>query len=116
MEEGRQGLYSKTKSPYIEMSARRSDCYRAIANRAAKKCHLICHGSKTLSLFKLNGAQILDEEVIVSGKTKPWTIGNYMLLMKRSPSKTKLGVGQVTPSDVNSDKVYNYSVMGITML
>lgn len=109
MQEGRQGVYGKTKSPYIEMGVRRSDCYKAVAERAAKKCHLIYQESKTLSLFKLNGARILDEEITIGGKTKPWTLGNYILLMKKSPNNIKLGVGCITPdssSDVDdSDKV-----------
>ena len=53
----------------------------------------------TLSLFKLNGARILDEEITVGGKTKPWTMDNYILLMKKSPNNIKLGVGCITPDD-----------------
>ena len=108
MQEGRQGVYSKRKSPYIEMSVSRGDCYKAVAKRAAKKCRLTYRGSQTLSLFKLNGARILDEDITVGGKTKPWTIGNYILLMKKSPNNIKLGVGCITPdssSDYPSEEV-----------
>lgn len=117
MHEGRQGVYSKSKSPYIEMSVRRSDCYKRVAKRAAKKCQLVYQGSKTLSLFKLNGARILDEEITIGGKVKPWTMGNYILLMKKSPNHIKLGIGCVVPdssenegntSDDNSDEVNDY--------
>ena len=79
MQEGRQGVYSKAKSPYIEMSVRRSDCYKAVTKKAAKKCHLVYRGSNSLSLFKLNGARILDEEITVGGKTKLWTMGGCWL-------------------------------------
>lgn len=103
MEEGRQGVYSKAKSPYIEMSVRRSDCYKIVAERAAKKCHLIYQGSRVLSLFKLNGARILDEEITIGGKTKPWTMGSYILLMKKSPNNIKLGVGYITPDSSSDD-------------
>ena len=40
---------------------------------------------------------MLDESVTVKGKLKPWTLGNYLLLMKKSPSNVKLGVGYFTP-------------------
>lgn len=116
MHESRQGVYSKSRSPYIEMSVKRSDCYKTVARRAAKKCHLAYHGSESLSLFKLNGARILNEDVIIGGKTKPWTMGNYILLMKKSPSNIKLGVGRVmhdsseSESAGNSDKVRVYKL------
>lgn len=55
-------------TPYIEMSVKRSETYKAVANRAAKKCNLVCDGGKRLCLFKLNGARILNEDIIIDGE------------------------------------------------
>ena len=35
-------------------------------------------------------------------KKKPWTIGNYLLMMKKSPSSVKIGVGYIELSDLSS--------------
>ncbi len=47
MQEGRQEGYTKGKSPYIEMSVSRSNSYKVVAKKAAKKCHLNYLGSKS---------------------------------------------------------------------
>jgi len=95
MVEGKQGTVSRVKSgSLIEINAYRGDSYSVIARKAAKKCQLTqVAGNLSLALFKLNGALILDEEVTINGKTRPWTLGNYLLLMKKSPANIKLGVG-----------------------
>lgn len=105
MEEKRPGVFSRVKSPFVEMGAYRRDSYSVIANRAAKKCHLNYCKGKILSLFKLNGARILDEDININGKVKLWTMGNYILLMKKSPCNIKLGVGYVlSESSSNSEE------------
>ena len=86
------GAYSRAKCPYIEIDARKSDTYPAFAARAAQKCGLREEPESELALFKLNGARILDEVIFIKGKSKPWTLGNYLLLMKKSPSSVKIGV------------------------
>ena len=44
-------------------------------------------------LFKLNGVMILNKPVKVKRKSKPWTIGRYLLLTKKSSYIAKLGIG-----------------------
>ena len=64
------------------------------------------------TLFKMNGARILNEDIEVSGKIRHWTVGNYLQLLKKAPSNVKLGVGKIledTSSDSSSDKG-NYTV------
>ena len=109
MKETRSGVYTRVKAPYVEMEAYRSDSYITFVKRAAHKCHLTEKKNKLLSLFKLNGARVLDEEVTVKGKPKPWTLGNYLLLMKKSPNNIKMGIGYVdcdfnSSSDSTDDK------------
>ena len=89
MKEAR-GIFARSRSPYIEMEARRSDSYQAFALKAAKKCRLATERDKELCLFKLNGARILDEPITVRSRnrnyTRPWTLGNYILVYARSVS------------------------------
>ena len=105
MKEGRRGVFGRAKCPFVEMEARKSDSYSMFARRAALKCRMSEQAGKVLSLFKLNGARVLDECMTIKGKLKPWTLGNYLLLMKKSPSTVKLGVGFIAPlqSESSSD-------------
>ena len=104
MKESRPGVFVRAKQPFVEMEANKSDNYTTFAKKAAIKCRLSEEKGKLLSLFKLNGARVLDESVTMKEKLKPWTLGNYLLLMKKSPSNVKLGVGYFTPppEDVTS--------------
>lgn len=73
---------------------------------------LVCPGTD-LSLFKINGTRVVNKSVTVKGNKKPWTIGNYLLLMKKSPSAVKIGVGYVFQSKLSSssdDNVYHLLV------
>ena len=84
------------KTPFVEIQAKKTDDYCTFVRKAAKKCRLVEQEGQVLSLFKLNGARVLNENVTIKGKLKPWTLGNYLLLMKKSPSNVKLGVGYFT--------------------
>ena len=84
MKETRPEMFVRARSPFVEMEAKKSDSYTIFTKRAAKRCHLGEAEGKILSLFKLNGARVLNECVTVKGKVKPWTLGNYLLLMKKS--------------------------------
>ena len=101
MKESRPGVFVRSKSPFIEIEACKGDKYVTFAKRASIKCRLNHQEGKELALFKLNGARILDEDVTIKGRLKPWTLGNYLLLMKKSPSSVKLGVGYFT-SEISS--------------
>lgn len=96
MKESRPGVFVRSKSPYVEIDACKSNKYVTFAKRASIKCRLNRQEGKELALFKLNGARILDEDVTIKGRLKHWTLGNYLLLMKKSPSSVKLGVGYFT--------------------
>lgn len=98
MELSKRGIFTRSKS-FVEVDAYRRDSYETIAERAAKKCHLNYTRDKVLSLFKLNGARILNEPITINGKVKPWTMGTYMQLLKKSAGNIKLGVGYIIPED-----------------
>lgn len=95
MEENRQGVYVKSKSSFVEIEAHRSDTYRSFVDKAARKLKMGYRSGNMLSLFKMNGARVLNEEINLNGKDKPWTLGNYLLKMKKSPTSVKLGIGYV---------------------
>ncbi len=92
------GVFTRAKSPFVEMEAYRSDSYSTFVKRAVSKCHIRGKKNHILSLFKTNGARVLDEQVTIKGKSKPWTLGNYLLLMKKSPNSVKMGVGYLEMS------------------
>ena len=102
MKETRAGVFSRGKSPYVEIEAKRSDTYREFACNAASKCRLKARRGMVLSLFKLNGARVLDQPVTMKGKAKPWTLGNYLLLMKKGASSVKMGVAYTAPLQSDS--------------
>lgn len=112
MVEGRRGTFSRVKcGSLIEINACRGDSYSVIACKAAKKCRLAHVENKTLSLFKLNGVLILDEEVTINGKIRPWTLGNYLLLMKKSSANIKLGVGYRSSDTNDSNEVCRFTCL-----
>ena len=92
----------RSKNAIVEMKAYRSDSYASFVKRAADKLNLRIEKNKILSLFKLNGARVLDEDIVVKCRQKPWTLGNYLLLMKKSPATTKMGIGYLACSDTSS--------------
>lgn len=102
MKEGRPGVYGRAKSPLVEVEAYRTDSYKAFVDKAARKCHLVPRKNKVISLFKLNGARVLDEPITVKNKVKQWTLGNYLLLMRKSPNSVKMGIGYVVDSNMSS--------------
>ena len=89
MKETRPGVFARVQSPFIEVRVGKADSYD---RKAAHSCRLKKQHGKKICLFKLNGAMILNEPLKIKKKNKPWTIGNYLLLTKKSASTTKLGV------------------------
>ena len=102
MKETKPGVFTRSKKPFVEMEAQRSDSCTKFAKRATQKCHLRYKEKAVLSLFKVNGARVLNENITVKGNSKPWTLGNYLLLMKKSPSSVKMGIGYVQCDDSSS--------------
>ena len=97
MKKTSKGSYGRN-SPYVEIEAGRNDGYKLFVKRAAAACNISEKEGKVLSLFKLNGAVFRDVDIEIKGRDKPWTIGNYLLLMKRSSTQAKLGVGVMDAS------------------
>ena len=83
MTESKRGIFQRRGVPFIEVEAACSDDYMIFAHKAADCCQLRGDSLGTgLSLFKMNGARILNRTVTVKGNKKPWTLGNYLLMMK----------------------------------
>lgn len=102
MQRTKSGVFTRSNNPFVEMEAYRSDSYSAFVKRAAHKCRLCGQKNKFVSLFKLNGARVLDEDVILNDKARPWTLGRYLLLIKKAPSNVKMRVGYLSVSKVPS--------------
>ena len=73
MVQTRPGAFSRSKNTFVEMEAYRCDSYSTFVKRAVKKLHLTGKQNKFFSLFKLNGARVLDEPLTVKNVSKPWT-------------------------------------------
>lgn len=98
------GLYLR-HSTYLEIAVERNESYQSLAKKAANATKLAGDGGGRLALFKMNGAIISSDNIPVAGGFKrPWSLGSYLqLLMKKSPSHVKLGVGRVTEKEPPSD-------------
>ena len=61
------------------------------------------------------GAVIQNEDITIHGEQRDWTLGNYLALLKKSPSAVKIGVGYIhdeTQSD--NDKEGSSSHEGVS--
>ncbi|XP_065887583.1 uncharacterized protein [Dysidea avara] len=103
MQEGRPGVFSRKKSPYVEVQTKKTEGYDAFALKAARSCRVSVQRGQKLALFKMNGARILSENVTVKGKEKPWTIGSYLLMIKKSANSLKIGVGCIDEDPTDED-------------
>ena len=69
----------------------KNEKYDSLATKAARNCGVTINKGQTLCLFKMNGVKIADNV-----DKKPWTLGAYVKLTKRSLSKLTIGVGCIT--------------------
>jgi len=109
MKGGRQGKH--TKETPLEIQASRGDTYEQFVKRAAQKYNLKAVSGKEISLFKMNGARILNETIAVDKNEKPWTLGNYLRMLKKSAATVKIGVGYVKTAvviDLSKEQVCLY--------
>ena len=84
--------------------ARRRDNYSEFAEKAVLALELEQPALVSSSLFKTSGgALIANDDIIINGQTRAWTIGNYLTLLKKSPSNVQIGVGYVLSDDHSSD-------------
>ena len=95
MKEVKPGVYSRAKTPLIEVKARKGDDYKSVCRKAATACHLKATDTQELCLFRVNGVQILNEKITLAKKQKRWTIGHYLTAIKKSPGNVKFGIGYI---------------------
>ena len=93
MQETSPGKFQKCGAVPIEVEASRKDTYKCLLARAMKKCKMV--QKRESSFFKLNGTRILDEPLTVNGKEKGWMLGNYLQVVKKSPSSLMLGIANL---------------------
>lgn len=95
MVDTRKGFRQKSKSAVIELNqAKRSDDYATFAVKAASALSLTNPPKSVLRIFKVNGGAIIqNEDIMINGQRRDWTLGNYLALLKKSPSAVKIGVG-----------------------
>ena len=103
MKPSKGGIFRRD-SNYFEIEALKDDDYDAFVQRAGEACMVSVKEGKVLTLFKMNGAVIRDVPMLLKGyrSERPWTIGNYLLLMKRSATQAKIGVGLMDAQHLTS--------------
>ena len=101
MKESRPGIYVRGRSPLVEMRAKRTDSYSKFAERMLKVLKLSGEEGKCPAIFKLNGARILDNDLIVNENKRQWTLGNYLLILKKSANNIKMGIGYVSTGNLD---------------
>ena len=102
-------MYSSARAPCIEIRAKKGDNYETFCEKAAKACKLQEKPSQEFCLFKMNGAQILNEPLTSAvGKEKGWTIGNYLTAIKKGSGNTKIGIGYTKLDFTELVWLYNY--------
>ena len=104
------GFQRKARGQCIEITdAQRSDDYISFAIKAANALDLLPLPSSYLCLFKAaGGAVIANKEIMVNKKLRPWSLGNYLSLLKKSPSNVKIGVAYVY-DDLNKSEEFSKS-------
>ncbi len=85
----------KRSSGYVEVEVLKSDSYEETTRKIAECLEFNVEAKECLALFKLNGTRILDKELSINKKKKPWLIGNYMCFLKKSAGQVKLGIGTI---------------------
>lgn len=79
------GYRRKPKERLLEIEVKRSDDYLTFANKAASALQITVFDGSQLSLFKTsNGAAIVNDILKINDQWKPWTLGNYLRLLKKS--------------------------------
>ena len=84
--------------------ASKEDTYGEVAEQAAEEVGLQKpDDDHFLALFRpVAGSVICDKDLIVNGQVKPWTLGNYITKLHRSPSDIRFGVGVVDRQTASS--------------
>ncbi len=82
MSETKQGQY-KRNSGFVEVEGCKADKYDDVTRKVAEALEMIFEeNNEFFALFKLNGTRILDKELTINKKKRPWLIGNYLGFVK----------------------------------
>ena len=92
-ESKKKGGYTRS-SGYVEVEVLRCSSYEETTRKIAECLEInIAEATEDLALFKLNGTRILDKELTINNKKRPWLIGNYLSYLKKSSTQVKFGIG-----------------------
>ncbi len=104
METASGGFRHNKREQSVELQIKRSSCYDDFAFKAATTLNLKPLPCSSIRLFKVcGGAIILDEDIVVQGKTRRWTVGSNLSLLKKNSSSVKIGVSYVIESVHTND-------------
>ncbi len=101
MKETRPGVFKRAGSIPFEIEASKSDSNSCLLDTVILKLNS-CEPKTKMSFFKLNGTRILNEDLIIDGNKRKWTLGNYLRVIKRSPGRLMLGYGSLATMNTNT--------------
>ena len=87
----------KKSGGYLEVIASRHDNYGTLLNRMKEKFPEV--SCRKCSIFRSNGARVVDADVMTKGSKKEWTLGAYLNHLHVSPDNMRLGIGYNSSSD-----------------
>ena len=105
----------KKSGGYFEVMANCSDSYETLVNRLKLKFPSVSTKQK-LSLFRSNGARIVNEKLVVRNTEKPWRLGTYLHFLHVSPEVLRLGIGYDSSSSEDSNSDDEISTAGHNLL
>ncbi len=73
----------------------KSDSYEETTRKIAECLKFNVEAEECLALFKLNGTEILDKELSINKRKKPWLIGNCLCFLEKSAGQVKLRIGTI---------------------
>ncbi len=74
------------------MECQRNNTYSELLCKAAAKIEIPFREGYFVFLIKVAGSLIKDEDITINGVNKPWSLGRYLQLLKKSPSSLKIGL------------------------
>lgn len=87
----------------MEITNARSESYYTFAEKAAAALNLKPLPCSSLCLFKPKGVlKISSDDLVINDIPRPWTLGKYLLLIKKGPSNILVGVAYVIDDSSHS--------------
>ena len=97
----------------MEARANRADDYKSLVQCIKGKFPRLL--GKDCNLFRPSGARVLNEDIMIKGVKRSWTLGLYLQYLHTSPEVLKLGIGYDAEGDTTSDEEFSDETRPVTI-